>query len=49
VLDGKFYHPCSSILLNCVIGEMLNSTDDFLEQSMQLFVWLNCVTLTVYV
>jgi len=36
--------------LNCVICIMLNSIDDlFEEQSMQLFVWLNCVTLTVYV
>jgi len=47
---GSFATHVSSISLNCVICIMLNSTDDFFEeQSMQLFVWLNCVTLTVYV
>ena len=47
---GSFTINVSSISLNCVICIMLNSIDDlFEEQSMQLFVWLNCVTLTVYV
>jgi len=40
---GSFTIHVSSILLNCVLCEMLNSADDFLEeQSMQLFDWLNC-------
>ena len=47
---ASFTISVSSISLNCVICIMLNSIYDFFEeQSMQLFVWLNCVTLTVYV